>query len=430
MRNAKSKAQIYFAGFPFNAKHEASPAFTGGLVCLVKTFYCDTCGALVFFENVLCLNCRHTLGFLPEALDLSALEPAEEGLLRALSNSAKEPRYRLCSNSLDHQVCNWLVPANDSHAFCLSCRLNEIIPNLAGAGNRDRWFHLERAKRRLIYELIRLGLPTESDADGDRPTLRFRFLESSAEAPVITGHYEGRITLDISEADDDERERRRVSLHEPYRTLLGHLRHEVGHYYWDRLIANSTGLDAFRALFGDETTPYPAALQAHYDQGPPEDWQSRHVSAYASAHPWEDWAETFAHYLHISDTLETAASFGLRLRPKHPQAHLMKAAPEKVVEGSKSFDELLEQWLPLTYALNSLNRGMGLPDLYPFVLSDPAVAKLRFVHETIEASRQTAASTPPTSTKAAEPEPASAQTQAAPPQSDGPARTDAAQTPR
>lgn len=372
----------------------------------MKTFYCDACGALVFFENVLCLNCRHTLGFLPDALDLSALEPSDGGVLRALSKSAAEPSYKLCTNSTEHQVCNWLVPAGGEHAFCVSCRLNEIIPDLAAAGNRDRWFRLEQAKRRLIYELIRLGLPTEGKPGEKRPALRFRFLASSPENPVITGHAEGMITLDISEADDDERERRRVNLHEPYRTVLGHLRHEVGHYYWDRLIANSPWLDGFRSLFGDETASYSDALQAHYEKGPPADWQTRYVSAYASAHPWEDWAETFAHYLHISDTLETAASFGLRLKPKHPQAHLMKAAPEKVVEQSQSFDQLLEQWLPLTYALNSLNRGMGLPDLYPFVLADPAVAKMRFIHEVIEATRRPAitSASPETTAGTAQPQ--------------------------
>jgi hypothetical protein len=207
---------------------------------------------------------------------------------------------------------------------------------------------------------------------------------------VFSGHDNGLITLNIAEADDAEREKRRVNLHEPYRTLLGHFRHESAHYYWDQLIANTPRLAPFRELFGDETQDYAAALQKHYNQGAPADWQKQWVSAYASSHPWEDWAETWAHYLHIVDTIETAASFGISLAPKHPAAKTMTADPKKVVRPGTGFDTILENWLPLTYALNSLNRGMGLPDLYPFVLSAPVTDKLHFIHETILVAREDA----------------------------------------
>ena len=203
------------------------------------------------------------------------------------------------------------------------------------------------------------------------------------EAPVLTGHDNGLITLNIVEADDSEREKRRVSLHEPYRTLLGHFRHEVAHYYWDQLIDGTRRLKPFRELFGDETQDYAAALQNHYAHGAPADWQQRHVSEYASSHPWEDWAETWAHYLHIVDTMETAASFGMKLEPTHPAAKTMTADLKKSVEKEVSFDGILKTWMTLTYVLNSLNRGMGMPDLYPFVLSPPAIEKMRFIHETI-----------------------------------------------
>jgi hypothetical protein len=352
----------------------------------MKTFYCDACGALVFFENVHCLNCQHALGFLPDVLDLSALE-SHDGRWRALSGTARGKHYNLCANGREHQTCNWLVPAEDSSPLCVSCRLNDVIPNLNEPLNRERWFKLEQAKRRLVYTLLRLGLPLES-AEPNGPALRFQFLSADAASSVTTGHSRGLITLDVAEADDAEREKRRVNLHEPYRTVLGHLRHEVGHYYWDRLIANTPRQTRFRELFGDETRDYGDALQAHYAQGAPADWQTRHVSAYASAHPWEDWAETWAHYLHIVDTLETAAGFGLRLRPRHPKAETMKAEPEAAARPTASFDQLLEQWLPLTYALNSLNRGMGQPDLYPFVLSTPAIEKLRFVHDAVRGGPQ------------------------------------------
>jgi hypothetical protein len=352
----------------------------------MKTFYCDVCGALVFFENVQCLKCDHALGFLPDVLDLSALEPESNDTWRALSPSAPGKAYRNCTNGREHEVCNWLVPIEDPEPFCASCRLNDVIPDLSDAHNRHRWFKLEQAKRRLVYTLFRLGLPTDSASDQGRPALRFRFLAGSAESPVTTGHSHGLITLDIAEADDAERERRRVNLHEPYRTVLGHLRHEVGHYYWDRLVAGTPLASRFREVFGDETQDYVSALQTHYAQGAPANWQARYVSAYASAHPWEDWAETWAHYLHIVDTIETAASFGLRLRPHHPNAPLMKAEPEAAAGPDAEFERMLEHWLPLTYALNSLNRGMGLPDLYPFVLSGVAAEKLRFIHDTVRMS--------------------------------------------
>jgi hypothetical protein len=350
----------------------------------MKTFYCDHCGNLVFFENVQCLNCGHALGFLQDIRDLSALDPASSTEWRALAVSAKDRRYRLCQNGANHKVCNWYVPIEDTNPFCISCRTNKTIPNLVAPENLERWHKIETAKRRLIYTLLGLQLPLAGH--GNRPPLQFDFLaDVSGGAAVLSGHANGLITLNIAEADDAEREKRRVNLHEPYRTLLGHFRHESGHYYWDRLIASSPRLPRFRELFGDETQDYPAALKIHYQRGAPGDWQSNFVSAYASSHPWEDWAESWAHYLHIVDTIETAASFGVSLEPKHPAAKTMTANTKKVSSPNAGFDRIITTWMALTYALNSLNRGMGLQDLYPFVLSPPAIEKLRFVHETIRA---------------------------------------------
>ncbi len=349
----------------------------------MKTFACDHCGNLVFFENDQCLKCGHALGFLSDVLDLSALSAEKDNTWRAISTAANGRIYHQCQNGRAHQVCNWLVPSGDPEPFCTSCRLNKVIPNLDDTANRARWFKLEQAKRRLVYSLLSLGLSTDGLPAEGRPPLRFQFLASTAQALALTGHSDGLITLDIAEADDAERERRRVNLNEPYRTLLGHLRHEVGHYYWGRLIANTPFQARFRELFGDERADYAAALQNHYAQGPPADWPARHVSAYASAHPWEDWAETWAHYLHIIDTLETAASFGLQLKPRHPDAQKMRAAPETATSPDATFDQLLGHWFPLTYVLNSLSRGMGHPDLYPFVLSGPAVEKLHFIHDIV-----------------------------------------------
>ena len=263
-----------------------------------------------------------------------------------------------------------------------------MIPDLSVTGNLERWQKLEIAKRRVVYTLMRLGLPLEGVAAENRPALRFKFIgDVPGQPPQFTGHSNGLITVNIAEADDAERERRRVNLHEPYRTLLGHLRHEVAHFYWDRLIRNSKWIPGFRKLFGDETADYAVALQKYYKEGPPADWQSRHVSAYGSAHPWEDWAETGAHYFHILDMMETAGSFGLRLKPNHPAAGSMTANPQSASSVNTSFEAVIENWFPLTYALNSLNRGMGLPDAYPFALSGPAIDKLKFVHDVVRDGR-------------------------------------------
>jgi hypothetical protein len=358
----------------------------------MKTFHCDVCGSLVFFENVTCVHCGHSLGFLPDVLDLSAVEHESPDQKRALTSAARDRVYRTCANGRHYAVCNWLVPIDDPDPFCAACRLNDVIPDLSVKGNPARWHRLELAKRRLIYTLLKLGLPMDGIPSENRAALRFRFLGETPGRPApLTGHRNGVITLNITEADDDVREQRRVSLLEPFRTLLGHFRHEAAHYYWARLIADSPWLEQFRQTFGDERDDYAAALQRHYRDGPPIDWAERNVSAYASVHPWEDWAETMAHYFHIIDSLETAAGFGMSLRPKHPAARMMSADARTVTNANTGFEQLLDTWFPLTYALNSLNRGMGLPDLYPFVLSRRAVSKLRFVHEVVERARRSSA---------------------------------------
>jgi hypothetical protein len=201
---------------------------------------------------------------------------------------------------------------------------------------------------------------------------------------VVTGHANGLITISLAEADDAERERQRHRMAEPYRTLLGHFRHEIAHYYWSRLIAGSPRLQEFRGLFGDEREDYAAALQRHYANGPPADWPTHFVTAYASAHPWEDFAETWAHYFHMIDTLEIAHAFGLTVRPRLSKGADM-ATRIDFDPYHAEMDRIIEAWLPLTFAVNSINRSMGLPDLYPFVLAPTVIAKLTFVHDRIRA---------------------------------------------
>jgi hypothetical protein len=279
------------------------------------------------------------------------------------------------------------VPADDANPLCRSCRLTRVIPDLGVPGNKAAWFRLEAAKRRLVYSLLYLGVPLEGKIEHPQRGLAFEFLADPPGAPkVTTGHADGVITVNIAEADDAERVKRRVQLHEPYRTLVGHMRHEVGHYYWDRLVRDAPRLERFRELFGDERKDYAQALQAHYKDGPPADWQERFVSAYAASHPWEDWAETWAHYLHSTDTLEIAAACGLTLRPPRSDEPSLKKITVPEGEGREPFDKIVADWHALTYVLNNLNRSLGQGDAYPFVLSAPAVEKLRFVHQTIAAA--------------------------------------------
>lgn len=343
----------------------------------MKLFKCQSCGQLVYFENSRCEKCAHPLGYLPESATMSALE-AEGGDWRALGAPGRA--YRFCANA-EFEVCNWLVPAESEERFCLACRHNRTIPPLAEGDGLVRWRRLEMAKHRLFYTLIRLRLPLANRIDDPERGLAFDFMaEAPRAAKVMTGHDNGVITLALTEADDAERERRRQDMGETYRTLLGHFRHEVGHYYWDRLVMEGGHLDAFRARFGDEREDYAAALERHYANGPAANWQNGFVSAYAAAHPWEDFAETWAHYLHIVDGLETAGAFGLQIHPKIDKTGDYHAEVDFDPHRARSVGQLLDEWLPVTFAVNSLNRSMGQADLYPFILSPTAIGKLEMIH--------------------------------------------------
>ena len=346
----------------------------------MRLFSCQGCGQLLYFENVRCENCGRVLGYIPELTVISALDPAPGDGWTALA--APDQAYKFCRNNA-MAVCNWMVPADDEYGYCAACRHNHVIPDLSLEGNQLLWSRIEAAKHRLFYSLLRLGLKLENRIDNPEHGLAFDFLADEPDnhaQGVLTGHDNGLITLALKEADDATREKVRGEMGEPYRTLLGHFRHESGHYFWDRLVATDPAmLNAFRALFGDERADYAQALQAHYSNGPPSNWQQDYVSVYATTHPWEDFAETWAHYLHIVDTLETAGAFGLKVKPREARGHIM-AAIDFDPYTTRRWDQILETWLPVEFATNSLNRSMGLLDLYPFVLSQRAIEKLGFVH--------------------------------------------------
>lgn len=321
----------------------------------MRRFSCQ-CGNTLYFENTCCLRCGRASGFVPEQRALRGLEP-DTGDHYTVDGQV----YRKCLHYPRDGVCNWMIPAEDPEPFCQACRLNVVIPDLRQPENHLHWQRLEAAKRHLLYQLIKLGLPL-TPRSGQREGLGFAFMEDDDNQQVLTGHAGGLITINVREADSAYRETMRKRLGEPYRTLLGHFRHESGHFYWDRLVGqNQDELQAFRALFGDERADYADAMARHYASGG-LGWPHDVISAYAAAHPWEDWAETWAHYLLIGDTLETARDHGL-----------LASLP-------MDFQARLELWRELSVTINALGGSLGMPTLYPFVYSDAVVEKLQFIH--------------------------------------------------
>jgi hypothetical protein len=337
----------------------------------VRDFNCPNCGQRLAFENSVCLSCGRALGF---SLRDMALLVIASGTESEHGGAVDAGEYQLCAN-LHLAQCNWIVEKGPIRKLCTSCALTRTRPNDADIKALAAFADAEMAKRRLIAELHELKLPIVGRDEDPGYGLAFDLLSSEQEK-VFTGHHNGVITLDLAEGDDVHREQLRVAMDEPYRTLLGHFRHEIGHYYYYRLIDPTQQYkQRFEELFGDPDADYQAALDRHYDEGAPAGWKKSFVSSYATMHPAEDWAETFAHYLHIRDTLDTAAAFGFA-----PAG----ATFERRVLGPSGFDTIIDMWLPLSWALNMLNRSMGKEDLYPFVLPPPVLEKMRFIHTVID----------------------------------------------
>ncbi len=333
----------------------------------MRDFVCPSCGQHLAFENSVCLSCDRPLGF---SLDDVALLVIAEGPDSAHPGFVDADKYELCAN-LHLAQCNWLVEKQQVRQLCTSCTLTRTRPNDVDTKALAAFADAEKAKRRLIAELYELKLPIVGRDEDKQYGLAFDLLSSEREK-VFTGHHNGVITMDLAEGDDVHREQLRIEMEEPYRTLLGHFRHEIGHYYYYRLVASSSQYSArFRELYGDPDADYQAALDRHYQEGAPPGWDENYVSSYATMHPAEDWAETFAHYLHIRDTLDTGAAFSFA--PAN-------ATYERRVLGPSGFDTIIEMWLPLSWALNMVNRSMGKEDLYPFVLPSPVLEKMRFIH--------------------------------------------------
>ena len=344
----------------------------------MRVFNCDSCGQLIFFDNSQCLRCGAALGYDHAQRDVIALTEVAADRLVDLAMPART--WQRCATTAV-TGCNWLVPAG-SNGLCASCQLTRTRPADSDADGMAELVRGEMAKRRLIFQLAELGLPLVRRDEATGSGLAFDLL-SSTETKVVTGHDDGVITLDLAEADDEHRERLRLQLSEPYRTILGHFRHEIGHYYWPLLVHDADTLAACRALFGDDRGDYALAVKKHYDSPADDDgsWTTDYISRYATMHPHEDWAETFAHYLHILDTLQTAESFGLGTTDPLGLRRLTRrtgAHPTRP-DGSTTFGQVVDHWLELSYALNQINRSMGDDDLYPFVLTAPVIRKMAFV---------------------------------------------------
>ena len=382
----------------------------------MKLFTCSHCNNPLYFENNACLSCGHPVGFDAGKLSLVTLETTGNDQYADITD--KSIVYRFCENAT-HSTCNWLVPAIHRGLFCRACELNRTIPELSSQQNLDRWKRIEIAKHRLVYSLLKLQLPFAPKLEEDTPLtngnpataegptaanmpppppgqrttaneqpalsegLAFDFMaDVSPEHRIMTGHDKGVITLNIEEADEAERVRHKMDLGERYRTLLGHFRHEIGHYYWDVLIQNTSALAKFRVIFGNEQKDYQSALKTYYETGAPANWVDSFISPYSSSHPWEDWAETWAHYFHLMDTVETAYSFGINIKPTETRnIPGIRAKINRDPYQVADFQVILAMWIPLTFAINSLNRSMGHEDFYPFVLSPQVMKKLAFIHE-------------------------------------------------
>lgn len=342
----------------------------------MKRFTCD-CGNVLFFGSSACLKCGGQVGYDPQYGAMARLRPGGT--------------MKLCANGVSHNVCNWLLPADSNATLCLACSMNRAITDLSSARNQMLWARTEMAKRRLIYTLLHLGFSLPSKTENPQTGLAFDIVSTAVNPEATTGHLNGVITVNLEEADDTYRQFNRQQLGENSRTLLGHFRHESAHYFWRRHLSELAWDDplrlAFRERFGDEWLDYAAALSAHYDRGAPAGWEQNYITAYAASHPWEDWAETWAHYLQIVDGLETCECLGIQV--KHLTLPLVMLPGEAGTlptmlpqDGTEDGEFLarLQRWMCLSTALNEISHSLGEQPLYPFVISVRVAQKLRLAH--------------------------------------------------
>ena len=339
----------------------------------MRRFSCEACAAEIAFDSSRCPVCATPLGYVPEERTLRTLRPADAVTFR-ISDGAVD--WWRCLNA--SWGCNWLIRAASGETWCRSCALTRGRPDDARPAAVSAWTTAEASKRRLVHQLDRFGLPVEArrSAESDGLVFDLVFLPG---ARGLTGHLDGVVTVDLAEAEPVYREQMRRRLGEPFRTLLGSLRHEVAHYYWSVLVLDAGRVESFRTVFGDERVDYSAAVQ-HYYASPPA-WDDSHfVSHYAQAHPHEDWAETFALYLHIVDLVDTAAAYGLIDLPASLDDRLPSPA-------GASIDDLVAHWVALAAAIDGLADSVGAEWLRPSADARLELDKLGYVHARITRQR-------------------------------------------
>lgn len=374
----------------------------------MKTFQC-TCAdkPILFFESNQCLSCNRTIGIDD---DFDQVEPFEKDSVPGLFYKIDHPeiKYKKCDNNEHYKVCNGMVniktfvpePGNDE-VLCYACRFNETVPDLSVVEHIPLWKKMETAKRRALYTLKALSIPPQDNNKNSKIGLSFDFITDrdvndhftsplTGYEAVLTGHNSGHITINLAEADDVARSKTKHAMGERYRTLLGHFRHELGHYYFNLLITPSSENHALcKEYFGDDALNYQKALKRHYEEGAPKSWQESFISEYATMHPYEDWAETWAHYMHIIDTLGTAQNFSITGSTSNTEDNTDEIDELNLPQDTSYFlkqtdiDNILDTWVEFSIMLNSLNRSMGLPDAYPFVLTQAVRTKLAFIHHAV-----------------------------------------------
>ena len=380
----------------------------------MKTFQC-TCidRPIIFFESNQCISCGKTVGIDDNFEQVETYQQDPETGLFYKDNHPNIP-YRKCDNNEEYGACNGMVnlstfvpnPTLDLDTYkeemlCFGCRFNVTVPDLSIVEHIPLWKKMEAAKRRALYTLELLPIPLQTTDENVESGLSFDFITDrnvkdhftsplEGQDVVFTGHDCGHITINLAEADDVARYQTKHAMAERYRTLLGHFRHELGHYYFDQLIVPSPEKHALaKQYFGDDALDYQEAIKHHYEQGAPQNWRDSFISEYATMHPYEDWAETWSHYMHIIDTLETAQNFSIIGSTFGIEGDIKELSDLNLPQdntyflGQTDINSILDTWMEFSVMLNSLNRSMGLADAYPFVLTQPVRTKLAFIHHAI-----------------------------------------------
>ena len=339
----------------------------------MRRFTCESCAEEVAFDALRCASCSSPLGYVPAQQAVKVLHPAAGAV--SFSISGDDAEFWRCPNSA--RGCNWVLPAGTGDIWCRSCGLTPGRPDETNPDALAAWSTAEAVKRRLVHQLDHLALPIDPRSDATPDGLAFDLVYVPGQFGPA-GKVDEAVTLDLADADVQDVGAPPRRVHAPFRTLIGNLRHKVGHHYWHRLVGQSDHVTPFRRLFGDERADYPAAIEPH-QAAVAHHWDaSRFVTGRAESHPFEDWAETFAHYLHILDATDTAEAYRL------PDGQCEMGRPQSS-PGGGTFAEILRLWRPTAPAVNALAASLGLPAVYPFQLTGVVLQKFEFVHARVTA---------------------------------------------